>query len=47
MLEKEVESKNEIEVIYVINEQHWGKGFATEIAEALIQYAFNQKDLQE
>lgn len=45
LLEKEVESKNEIEVIYVIDEPYWGKGFATEIAEALIQYAFNQKGL--
>ena len=43
LLEKEVEGIEEIEVIYVINKEFWGKGYATEIANVLITYAFEEK----
>jgi len=45
LLEKEVEGKNEIEVIYVIDDAYWGNGYATEIANSLIHYAFDDKGL--
>ncbi len=45
LLEKEVEGINEIEVIYVIDDAYWGNGYATEIANSLIHYAFNDKGL--
>lgn len=40
LLDKEVEGKTEIELVYVISPERWGKGYATEIALALTSYAF-------
>jgi len=45
LLSKEVDNQNEIEVIYVIDKPYWGKGYATEICGMLIEYAFNEKNL--
>ena len=45
LLMKAVEGKTEIEVVYVIDRSHWGKGYATEISKKLIEYAFNTKCL--
>ncbi len=45
LLEKEIEGRSEIEVIYVIKKEHWGNGYASEIANAFIEYAFTQKGL--
>lgn len=45
LLMKEVEGKTEIEVVYVIDRSHWGKGYATEISKKLIEYAFGTKNL--
>jgi [ribosomal protein S5]-alanine N-acetyltransferase len=39
LLPKEVEGKDEIELVYVIAARFWGKGFATEIGRALTRYA--------
>jgi len=43
LLEKEVDGADEIEVIYIFKRLAWGKGYATEIGKALIQYAFEDK----
>jgi len=45
LLEKEIEGKSEIEVIYVIKKKYWGRAYASEAANALIEYAFTQKKL--
>jgi ribosomal-protein-alanine N-acetyltransferase len=42
LLEKEVEGRGEIELIYVFARAAWGKGYATEAAEALKRYAFER-----
>ncbi len=39
LLEKEVAGKAEIEMVYVFAASVWGKGYATEIGEALIRHA--------
>lgn len=45
LLDKEVEGKTEIELVYVIAHEYWGKGYATEIAEALKNYAFDELEV--
>ncbi len=45
LLDKEVEGKTEIELVYVISAECWGKGYATEISEALEGYAFDDLGL--
>ena len=40
LLEKEVDGKDEIEIIYILKKSAWGKGYATEIAQAIKTYAF-------
>ena len=45
LLKKDVEGIEEIEVIYVINKKFWGNGYATEIANMLINYAFEEKKI--
>jgi ribosomal-protein-alanine N-acetyltransferase len=37
--------RSENEVFYHIGKDYWGKGYATEAAEAMLQYAFEQLDL--
>lgn len=44
-IEKEVDGINEIEIIYVIENHFKGKGYATEISKALIEYGFNHLHL--
>ncbi len=39
LLDKEVDSVTEIELTYVIAPESWGRGYATEIAQALAAYA--------
>ena len=39
---KEVEGKTEIELVYVLAQSAWGRGYATEIATAIKAYAFEQ-----
>jgi ribosomal-protein-alanine N-acetyltransferase len=36
----------EIEIAYLFDEQHWGKGFATEIAGAVLESAFEAMGLE-
>jgi RimJ/RimL family protein N-acetyltransferase len=42
LLQKEVEGRTEIELIYILASSAWGKGYATEIGQALKQYAFEK-----
>ena len=32
-------------IAYIINPDHWGKGFATEVAQILIEFGFNEFNL--
>lgn len=45
LLDKEIEGKTEVELVYVIAPAYWGKGYATEIAEGLKEYAFSELGL--
>ncbi len=44
---KEIEGQLYIELNYYIKKEHWGKGYATEIAAKLLEYAFKEKRLNE
>jgi ribosomal-protein-alanine N-acetyltransferase len=46
LLEKEVDNLSEIELIYVLASDSWGKGYATEAASVLRDYAFDQLGLR-
>jgi ribosomal-protein-alanine N-acetyltransferase len=46
ILEKDIEGRNQYEIIYVLSKSAWGKGFATEVASALKDYAFNELGLR-
>ena len=39
---QEVEGRNEIEIGYHVRRDLWGKGYATEAAQACMEYAFNK-----
>ena len=42
LLEKEVEGRREIELTYILASSVWGKGYATEVGQALKRYAFEE-----
>ncbi|MCB0348039.1 MAG: GNAT family N-acetyltransferase [Bdellovibrionales bacterium] len=42
LIQKEVDNKQEIEIVYFFNSSFWGSGFATEAAQAMVNYGFNQ-----
>jgi RimJ/RimL family protein N-acetyltransferase len=46
LLDKEINGKTEIELIYVFAKKTWGKGYATEIACALRDRTFEHMGLQ-
>lgn len=46
LLDKDVEGKREIELVYVLSPTAWGKGYATETAIALKSYAFETLKLE-
>ena len=46
ILEKDIDGRNQYEIIYVLAKSAWGKGFATEVARSLKDYAFNQLGLK-
>jgi RimJ/RimL family protein N-acetyltransferase len=46
ILEKDIEGRNQYEVIYVLAKSAWGKGFATELASSLKDYAFKELGLK-
>lgn len=45
ILEKEVDGKNEFELIYMLEKSVWEKGYATEIAVCIKNHAFKQLGL--
>ncbi|MBI5650565.1 MAG: GNAT family N-acetyltransferase [Chloroflexi bacterium] len=45
LLDKEIAGATEIELVYVFAKSAWGKGYATEIAIALRDYAFDVIEL--
>ena len=45
LLAKEVDGKEEIELIYIFKASAWGKGYATEIGRAIVKYAFEELKL--
>jgi ribosomal-protein-alanine N-acetyltransferase len=46
LLEKQIEEKQETELIYVFVQSSWGKGYATEIGLGLRQYALEILELK-
>jgi ribosomal-protein-alanine N-acetyltransferase len=46
ILEKDIDGSNQYEVIYVLAKSAWGKGFATELASSLKDYAFDDLGLK-
>lgn len=46
ILEKDIDGSNQYEVIYVLAKSAWGKGFATELASSLKDYAFDDLGLR-
>jgi len=46
ILEKNIDGRNQYEIVYVLAKSAWGKGFATEVASALKDYAFNELGLK-
>jgi len=46
ILDKEVEGRVEFEMVYVFTPSAWNKGYATEIASGLKDYAFEQLGLK-
>ena len=45
LLDKVVEGRPEIELVYVLAPSAWGKGYATEIGQALKQHAFETMEI--
>ena len=45
LLRKEVDGQEEVELVYVLATSAWGRGYASEIASALRDYAFKQAGL--
>lgn len=45
VMDKDVEGGTEYEIIYVLMKRVWGKGYATEIAHGLIDYAYYVRNL--
>ncbi len=46
LLDKEVDGRTEIELTYVLSPSVWGKGYATEIGQAIKQLAFEKMGVQ-
>jgi RimJ/RimL family protein N-acetyltransferase len=40
-----IEGRDEVEVAYLLDKAHWGRGLATEAAQGLVEHAFAQLDL--
>jgi ribosomal-protein-alanine N-acetyltransferase len=41
----DIEGREEIEVAYMLAKEYWGQGFATEAAQAILKYGFEEMDL--
>jgi ribosomal-protein-alanine N-acetyltransferase len=42
----DIEGREEIEVAYMLDSQYWGQGLATEAAQAILHYGFEQVGLK-
>ena len=42
LIPKEIEGREEIELIYILDSSQWGKGYATEIGTALLRFAVEE-----
>ena len=40
-----IDEQQEVEVAYLLDKAYWGRGLATEAAQAIVQYAFEQLQL--
>jgi len=40
-----IEGQHEVEVAFALSKAYWGRGLATEVAQAIVQYAFDQLSL--
>src|SRR5574342_703448 len=40
-----IDGQHEVEVAYTIAQEHWGQGFATEAAQAILNYGFERLHL--
>jgi RimJ/RimL family protein N-acetyltransferase len=40
-----IDEQDEVEVAYTIARRYWGQGFATEAAQAILNYGFQNLDL--
>ncbi|MFD3158732.1 GNAT family N-acetyltransferase (plasmid) [Haloimpatiens sp. FM7330] len=47
LLKEKINGKNYTAVGYILKKEYWGKGYATEGAEACIRYAFNNLNVKE
>ncbi|MBC7879419.1 MAG: GNAT family N-acetyltransferase [Anaerolineales bacterium] len=45
LLQWTIEERPEVEVTYMLSKKYWGQGLGTEIAQALMQYGFEQLKL--
>lgn len=46
VIDKKVDGNEEFEIVYVLAREAWGKGYATEIAAALVEYAHTTLGMQ-
>lgn len=46
LVPKEVDGRDEVELVYVIAADHWGHGFGTEAAIAIRDYAFHSLEIE-
>ncbi len=46
LLDKEVDGRTEIELTYILSPSVWGKGYATEIGQAIKQFAFEKMGVE-
>ncbi len=42
LIAKEIEGRDEVELVYVLASSEWGKGYATEIGAALLRFAIDE-----
>jgi ribosomal-protein-alanine N-acetyltransferase len=42
LLQKRIDEREEVEVVYVLAKDAWGKGYATEVAAALVEFGFRR-----
>jgi [ribosomal protein S5]-alanine N-acetyltransferase len=46
LAQKDIESRQEVEVMYFFNKDFWGRGYATEAAQALVEYGLKNLGLK-